>query len=57
MRFRNEYDFDYFTNSVLYTNFIGCSSSADDSDVRERKAPSMFTVTYGVGSQQNTRNL
>ena len=46
MRFRNEYDFDYFTSSILYTKFIGSSSSN-----------SMSIVTYGVGSQQESRNL
>ncbi|QDZ18617.1 hypothetical protein A3770_02p11350 [Chloropicon primus] len=46
MRFRNEYDFDYFTKSILYANFIGSSS-----------VNSMSIVTYGVGSQQESRHL
>ena len=46
MRFRNEYDFDYFTNSALYTKFIGAGGSR-----------SLSAVTYGVGAQQATRTL
>ena len=48
MRFRNEYDFDYFTNSVLYTNFIGIGSGGVNS---------VTSVTYQVGAQQASRNL
>ena len=46
MRFRNEYDFDYFTNTPLYASFIGASS-----------IESLSLVTYPVGNQQASRNI
>ncbi len=43
MRFRNEYDFDYFTNSGIYGDFIAVNPEEH----------TLHVVSYPVGSQRS----
>lgn len=48
MRFRNEYDFEYFTNSNLYKDLLGSNGTEPGSN----SSITMSMITYEVGSQE-----